>query len=159
VTDPEPLLDYIVRQRGQFTREAINAELLKAGHPQSAIDAAWAALESEEQSPASRLKPGIGTILLVLVVIFSYVGTTLFALSFTTPGYFLSMTGTQAWIVFAYSAAMAIACIVSVWRLLRAPSTGGGAHAIGVALTISVVLFLGLGGLCFAGLLLSPSGA
>ena len=155
MTDSEPLVDYIVRNRGTFTREAINAQLLEAGHSQASIDAAWATLEAESR-PETRLRPGIGTILLVLLVIFSYVATTLFVLSFTIPGVYLSVSGTQATILFAYAAAMAVACVFSVWRLLRAPTKGGGTRAIGVALTISVVLFFGLGGLCFAALAMVP---
>ena len=153
MTELEPLVDYIVRQRGVFTREAINAQLLEAGHSQESIDAAWSELEAEGR-PALRRKPGTGTVLLVLAVIVGYGFCIYLSLGFAflTGGTFLDMTGPEATVLVPYGIAMIIGGVISVALLLRAPSTGGGARAIGIAFGISFAIFVGLSGLCLAGL-------
>jgi hypothetical protein len=154
VTAPEPLVEYIRANRDRFTREAINAQLLEGGHAQWSIDAAWAALEAADRPDALRRKPGIGTILLVLAVIAGYGFCVYVALAFAylTGGTFLDMTGPEATVLVPYGIAMIIGCVISVALLLRAPSTGGGARAIWIAFGISFAVFVGLSGLCLAGL-------
>lgn len=51
---PEPaaeVLDYIRANRGTYTREAIDRELLASGHAAEAIDAAWRTLPDEDKPP------------------------------------------------------------------------------------------------------------
>lgn len=151
--DSEPLMDYIVRNRGTFTREAINAQLLEAGHPQASIDAAWADLEATpERARRPGAKPGLGTILLALVVLAGYVSAAWLAFAVAGPNASLGVTSGAATILLVYAIAMLIACAYSIRGLLRAPSTGGGARAIGIAFGISIAIFVGLSGLCLAGL-------
>ena len=153
MTEPDPLAQYIEAHHGRFTREAINAELLRAGHSQLSIDAAWAARdEQSETAQAARRMPGIGTVLLVLIVIAGYGFAAYLAFVFTLPDTYLGVEGSAATVLLTYAAVMVIACVYSVVRLLRAPSKGGGARAIGVAFAISVAAFIGLSGLCIAGL-------
>lgn len=62
---PDPIIfDYIRANRGEFSREAIDGELLASGHTPEAIAAAWAAIEAEElpapppdDAPPSSLEP------------------------------------------------------------------------------------------------------
>ena len=155
MTESDPLVEYIVRNRGTFTREAINAQLIEVGHPQRAIDAAWASLDADTpQALSARRRPGIGTILLVLAVIAGYGFCVYVAwgFAFLTGGTFLDMTGPESRVLVPYGVAMIIGGVISVALLLRAPSTGGGARAIGIAFGISFAIFVGLSGLCLAGL-------
>jgi hypothetical protein len=153
VTEPDATRRYIEDHRGQFTREAIDAELIKAGHEPEDIARAWMSLETGWRTPdPSALGPGLGTILLVLVVIASYGFAAYLAVVFALPDTYLGMKGVGATILLVYAAAMVIAGAYSVYRLVRAPSTGGGARVIGVAFGISIVMFVGLSGLCIAGL-------
>jgi hypothetical protein len=153
MTESEPLVDYIVRNRGTFTREAINAQLLGAGHPQSSIDAAWAELEATPERAIKRgTKPGPGTIFLALIVLAAYVLTAWLAFAVAGPNASLGITSGASTILLVYAIAMLIACAYSIRGLLRAPSTGGGARAIGIAFGISIAIFAGLSGLCLAGL-------
>ena len=153
MTESEPLMDYIVRNRGTYTREAINAQLLEAGHPQESIDAAWAELEATpERRVGHGAKPGLGTIVLALIVLVGYVFAAWLAFAVAGPNASLGLIGGAATILLVYAIAMLIACAYSIRGLLRAPSTGGGARAIGIAFGISIAIYVGLSGLCLAGL-------
>ena len=153
MTESDALVEYIVRNRGTFTREAINAQLLEAGHAQGSIDAAWAEPEATPgRARGPGTKPGLGTILLALIVLAGYVFAAWLAFVVAGPNVSLGLTGGAATILLVYAIAMLIACAYSIRGILRAPSTGGGARAIGIAFGISVAVFVGLSGLCLAGL-------
>ena len=154
MTDRGSVVEYIEAQRGRFTREAIDGALREAGHAQWSIDAAWAAVDARARPDGSALRrPGMGTILLVLGVIAGYGVAAWLVIAFTLPSAsWLRFEGAHGAILITYAAAMVIRGVVSVLLLLRAPSTGGGERAIGVAFAISIVVFVGLSGACFAGL-------
>lgn len=54
--NPE-LQQYILQNRGTYTREAIDGRLLEAGHSQEQIEEAWAAIESGTSPPLGPAEP------------------------------------------------------------------------------------------------------
>lgn len=147
----DPVVEYIRAHRNRFTRAAINAQLLEAGHPQWSIDAGWAALQATaEPSAEAGGRQGPGTILLAFVVLAAYVFAAWLAFAVAGPNASLGLTGGAATILLVYAIAMLIACAYSIRGLIRAPTTGGGARAIGMAFGISIAIFVGLSGLCLA---------
>jgi hypothetical protein len=157
MTAEDEILRYIEGHRDQFTREAIDASLRKAGYDQAVIDAAWAATDA---NPEVRPIPGIGAMISILfaviVVIGAYGLTILLAISLLDPDAYFHTTGAATTVMGLFVVSMVGGCIYSVYRLVRAASAPRMARAILTAFGISVAIFASLSGLCVAGLNLTP---
>jgi hypothetical protein len=139
--------EYIRANRERYTRAALDDKLRAAGHDQMAIDAAWTRVSGTEDRVArGDSQPGAGTYLLIVVAALGY-GAAILAAGAT-----VAYGGAVTVLMLTYIVAMLAGLVYSVRRLLRAPSMGRGASAIGVAFAISIVIFIGLSGACFAAL-------
>jgi hypothetical protein len=147
------LVEYFRENRDRFTPESLRQAAASAGYAPSEIDAAWSQIAwgtPTRPGPSAGDRPGMGTVILVLAVIAGYGFTVLLALS---AGSYIASTATPgATVLYLFVAAMVVGGLFSVFRLLRAPSTGGGARAIGIAFGLSIAIYVGLSGLCIAGL-------
>jgi hypothetical protein len=138
---------YIRSNRTAYTRDALTRRLVDAGHDPGAVEAAWARVE--ETDPGTSAPPGAvgpGTVLLVLAIVLAYGGAILAAGATVTYG------GTVSILMIVYVVAMIGALILSLRRILSAPTTAVGWTPIWAAVGISVAMFVGLSGACFAAL-------
>ena len=145
--DPE-VIRYIAENRERYTREAIDAHLLNAGHSQAEIDAAWSQVAGDERRAPSGgrafWEPLIGAIVVL------YGGTYLVysaSLSFDgEPGVDLDLSGIVRGILLI---ALLLAGLISL-AFVR-PSRSAGRGVIGGLLTALVIPFVFLvivAGLC-----------
>ena len=141
--------EYIRANRGRYTREAITQQLCTAGHDPADVEAAWVRVAEAPREAPARQEAGVGTTLLAVLLALGYGAAILLALWATQSG------GAVTVLMVAYIAAMIGGGIWSIRRVLRAPSLGEGASGIALAAGISVVVFIGLSGACFA--LLGPA--
>ena len=139
--------DYIAANSDLYTDDALTTQLLDAGHDRAAIDAAFARVRARRTAAAS--SPGAGTVLLALLLGLGYVGACVLA------AFALGVGGAVTALMLVYIVAMAAGGTWSIRRLLRASTRGAGGTAIAVGLAISVVVFIGISGACFA--LLGPA--
>ena len=157
---------YLAANREGYTREALTTELVKAGHDPAAIEEAWARVTAADAAaedvratpiqhwdagrpvatPASATRLGGGTVLLIVFVVFAYVA------AIVAAGIFIFYGGAVSLLMLAYVITMIVGLVYSVRRLRAAPTVRTGGSAIGVAFAISVVIFIGLSGVCFAAL-------
>jgi hypothetical protein len=158
---------YLAENRDRFTREALTRELVNAGHGRAAVEAAWARLEGQTTSPmdpitsssagapgdgtavapgaAARPAPlGPGAMLLIVLVVIAYGAAIIAAI------WAMFVGGPVSILMLVYAVAMFLGGWYVIRRIRRAE--GGAGSAIGVALAIAVVIFVGLSGLCFAAL-------
>jgi hypothetical protein len=149
------LVEYFRENGDRFTPEALRQAAMSVGYSSSDVDSAWSQLAwgtPKMPGPAAHNRPGMGTVILVLAVIAGYGFTILLALLVTTPASYFHTSGGATTVMYLFIAAMVVGGLFSVYRLLRAPATGGGARAIGIAFGISIAIYVGLSGLCIAGL-------
>jgi hypothetical protein len=135
--------DYIRANRQRYTREAVTEQLRAAGHDSAEIEAAWALVEGATPS-APPATAGAGTMLLVLLLGLGY------GLAIVAAGFAAFAGGAVTVLMVVYIVAMLAGGIWSIGRVRRAPSLGEGASAIALAAGVSVVVFIGLSGTCFA---------
>jgi hypothetical protein len=153
--------DYIRANRDRFAREALDAKLRASGHDQAAIDAAWARAGSGEGAPDGprQVTTGarVGAILLILVAIGGYVflgfvGTA--GISFVgyddhVQGASGGVGGPYQIILLAYLVAMVVGLAISIRSLWRAPRIRGTGAAVFGAIGLSLLLLIGINGVCF----------
>lgn len=140
--------EYIRANRQRYTRDAVTERLRAAGHDPAEIEAAWAVVEGATAS-APPPTAGPGTMLLALLLGLGY------GLAILAAGFAAFFGGAVTVLMIAYIVAMLAGGIWSIRRVIRAPSLGEGASAIALAAGVSVVVFIGLSGTCFA--LLGPA--
>ena len=151
--------DYIRAHRDRFTREALTEQLLGAGHERDAIEAAWRRVDAQDGAVAQPVAVGTGTritsIVLILVVIaaYAYVGFIgVIGLSFAATGFHGGSVGTIfSLAMLVYGIAMLAGLAFAIRRIWRAPSRGGGASAITVAVGVALLVLIGVNGGCIAG--------
>lgn len=152
--------DYLRANRDAFTREALTKRLVDAGHDPAAIEDAWSRIGSETTpaGPIAHWAPsdappttptgtaGLGTRLLVVLAILVYGGAIALA------GIAITIGGGVSVLMIVYIVAMLFGLAHTVRRLGAAPTRGTGWAPIWVAVGISVVIFVGLSGVCLAAL-------
>ena len=158
----DDLVRYLREYRERYTREALTNQLIAQGHDPAAVEAAWARLTAEDAggwSAAPRPSDtGGGTIAGVVIMSLLIVGTYGLAIALT-----LLLVGAGSYagtdmpaypiaILVIYAIAMLAGGLFSLWRLFKVPSAGTGAAGILTAFAISVLIFVGLSGLCIVGL-------
>jgi hypothetical protein len=152
--------DYLRANRDAYTREALSRRLIEAGHDPATVEAAWARVAAGDAGagpPLPGRRPGIGTVLLIIVVVagYGYVGAFgLFGIAFSASG----MSGRPMGPLFTieipvYVIAILAGLFVAVRRIWRSPSLGRGASAIGAAFATAVALLIGISGACVVGTL------
>jgi len=147
IDDVNAIEDYIAANRDRYTDEALTSQLLDAGHDRTAIEAA---LSRARAAPSAAVgKPGTGTYLLALLLSLGYLAACGLALVAVSAG------GVVTMLMLTYIVAMAIGGVWSIQRLLKAPTREAGGSAIATAAAISIVVFIGISGACFA--LLGPA--
>jgi uncharacterized protein Smg (DUF494 family) len=153
-TTVNPIDAYLAKNRDRYPREQLDDVLQKAGHDPAEIEAAWARLDAPGAMTWSEMKkvkgppgrPGAGTYLLIVIAVLCY------GAAIVAAGATIAYGGAVSILMLVYVIAMIAGLVYSVRRLLRAPTLGEGASAIGVAFAISIVIFVGLSGACFAAL-------
>jgi hypothetical protein len=140
--------EYIRANRQRYTRDAVTEQLRASGHDSAEIEAAWARVEAATPTvpPATA---GPGTTLLAVLLGLGY------AFAIVAAGFAAFLGGAVTVLMIAYMVAMIAGGIWSIGRVMRAPSLREGASAIALAAGVSVVVFIGLSGTCFA--LLGPA--
>ena len=152
----DDLRTYIREHRTTYTRDALTAELVTAGHATADIEAAWAQVEAEDAAAAARgpvgwvaaeERPyvrGARTVLAMVIVGLAYIGS---ALWFLSAGAFSS----NVIVVWLYTVATIAAAAFLLRRLGRATS----ASVVTGTFLLAVVLYVGLAGACIGGILLT----
>ena len=154
----DELTRYLRVNRERYTREALTEHLIAEGHDRAAIELAWARLDAEARAASAPPRGGasgartLSAILVALVYSLAIAAGVLGAAIAANSAELRS-----AAILGVYSVAMVVALIISFRRMTRAPAEGGGVAAFLAALAIAVVAFVGLSGLCVAGLNLAVS--
>jgi hypothetical protein len=139
-----------------YTREALTAKAIEAGHSAADVEAAWQRID-EIDSRARRAsgegtgRPSLGTFLLIGVVLIMYGYTAYLGIGGISwmalhPGRARSLTASI--LTGVYVIAMVLGLAYSVVRLYRAPSLNIGAEAIATALAISIGILFGINGVC-----------
>ncbi len=138
----DEIVDYIRKNRSIYTKEAISKKLLEAGHDQAAIDAAFDVAEHGEP-PAQPDRRGAVSVVIVVAYVVTWV-----AFVALTP-MARSTYGVGAIIL---AIALTLAAIVSLLLIRRSRALRSGEY-LAWAVVISVVLLVGVAGLCvpFAG--------
>ena len=149
----EELVTYIRDHRTTYTREALTAELVSAGHAAADIEAAWAQMESEDAAAASKgptgwvvadERPyvrGAGALLALVVVVLGYLGS--------VAWFAVSRVSSSGIVVLLYSVAMLVAGVFVVRRISRASSAG----VVFGSFLLAIALYVGLAGACIVGVL------
>ena len=145
--------DYLRANRDRFTREALTKTLVDAGHDPAAVEAAWTRVGSgsiDHWAPSggavepTRGEVGLGTRLLVVLAVLVYggaIGLAVLAISFG---------GGVSVLMIVYVIAMLFGLAHSIRQLLSAPKRGAGSGPIWGAVAVTVLIFIGLSGACFA---------
>lgn len=161
MTETNDIDEYIRTNRGRYTRVALDDRLRVAGHDDAAIAAAWARVDAADgtgrSDPAPATNRGVGTVLLIVLVVLGYafVGFWGFlGIEFSASG----LSGREIAPMFtlaigAYVIVMLVGLAIAIRRLWRAPSLGRGAEAIWGALATAVLLLVGISGGCVVGTL------
>ena len=141
--------DYLRTNRDAYTRDALTRRLIEAGHDPDSVESAWGRVggpgdESVEPGPEGTV--GVGTVLLAVAVFVIY-GAAILAAALT-----IAYGGAVSILMIAYVTAMIVGLVVSIRRLMASPRRGAGWTPIWVATGLSVVIFVGLSGACFAAL-------
>ena len=147
--------DYLRANRDAYTREALTKRLVDAGHDPAAVQEAWSrigagpisqwtASEAPVEVPIGHA--GIGTVLLAIAVFLAYGGAILLA------GFAISYGRAVSLLMVVYIVTMIAGLLYSLRRLVGAPQTGSGWGPIWIAVGLSIAIFVGLSGACFAAL-------
>jgi hypothetical protein len=147
----EDLVQYIREHRATYTREALTAEMVAAGHDAAEVAAAWAQLEVEDAAAAPALPTGwvtadtrpyvrgASTYLAMLIVVLGYAGSVVF---------FLVASGTRYnGVAILYALAMVAAGAFVLRRMLGASRAG----VVAGSFLIAVLLYIALAGACIVG--------
>jgi hypothetical protein len=161
MNDAHDIDAYIRDNRGRYTRAALDDRLRLAGHDDAAIAAAWARVDAadgtERPSPAPATNRGVGTVLLIVLVIvgYAFVGFWGFlGIEYSASG----LSGREIAPMFtlaigAYVIVMLVGLAIAIRRIWRAPGLGRGAEAIWGALAMAILLLVGISGGCIVGTL------
>ena len=141
--------DYLRANRDRFTRTVLTQRLIDEGNDPAAVEAAWMRVEAEHPAGRALPGPGAGTVLLGVLLALAYGAAIVLAF------FAISIGGAVAILMIAYIAAMSVGGFWSIRQLVRAPTRERGVAVIAVAGAVSIVVFVGLSGLCVA--LLGPA--
>ncbi len=149
----DELTRYLRENRERYTREALTDHLVAEGHDRGSVEAAWARLEAERRaaSPPTRAVLGPARGLPAILVMMAYV----LAIGAGILGAVVAAGSSEvrsAAVLGIYVVAMIVAMIFSFRRMTQAPAGGGGLTAFLAGLAIGIFAFVGLSGLCVAGL-------
>jgi hypothetical protein len=134
VADQE-VLDYIRRHRDRYTRDALRATLLAAGHPPDAVDEAFRAVDAE---PVVNLRPRAVQIVLVGYVIV-WLGFSLF----------IGLSGLAIILALYFGVGLLVSLVVlSLWPRLDRVRADRAVNALAAALVIPFAILFGLLGFC-----------
>ena len=141
--DPR-IADFIAKNQGKYTREAIRQQLIEAGHEPAAIDATWAILDTPDPDEAGLAGEGFWPRFFIFLIglnvaVFLIVALTTFM--FEQP---IGLAGILA-------VALAIGALIA-WGIVAAvgPAKLGRTTALVVGGAIPIVFALLIGGSCFA---------
>jgi hypothetical protein len=133
-------LDYLRSNQAEFTREALTAELKKAGHSDQEIAAAWAAVGTEARTP-----PDLARARMITFVLYGAIYA-FFVLSLLQEqgGY-----GTYQIAAIVLTVVMGVAFGISL-RWLRRRRSGAAVTTLTTLLMVPVALLVVVAGLCTA---------
>jgi hypothetical protein len=145
--DPR-IADYIARNRGKYTREAIRQQLIDAGHDPADIDATWAILDTPDPDEAALAGEGFWPRFFLFLIGLNVAVFLLVALS---TGMLQALTSTGGVLAGVFAVALGIGALIA-WAIVAAvgPAKLGRTTAIVIGGVIPIVFALLIGGSCYA---------
>jgi len=145
--DPK-IADYIARNQGRYTREAIRQQLIDAGHDPADIDATWAILDTPDPDETAVAGEGFWPRFFLFLV---GLNVAVFLVVALTTGMFVNLAGGGGALAGIFAVALGIGALIA-WGIVAAvgPAKLGRTTAIVIGAVIPVVFALLIGGSCFA---------
>ena len=145
--DPK-IADYIARNHGKYTREAIRQQLIDAGHDPADIDATWAILDTPDPDETSVAGEGFWPRFFLFLVGLNVAVFLIVALSTRMLENLAAGGGVLAGI---FAVALGIGALIA-WGIVAAvgPAKMGRTTALVIGAVIPLVFALLIGGSCFA---------
>ena len=145
--DPR-IADFIARNHGKYTREAIRQQLIEAGHDPADIDATWAALFTPDPDETSVAGEGFWPRFFLFLVGLNVAVFLFVALS---TGMLENLAGGGGALMGIFAVALGIGALIA-WGIVAAvgPAKLGRTTAIVIGGLIPLVFALLVGGSCFA---------
>ena len=141
--DPS-IADYIAKNQGKYTREAIRQQLIDAGHDPVAIDATWAVLDTPDPDEASVAGEGFWPRFFLFLVGLNVAVFLLVGLTTELFGQGIGLAG-------VFAVALGIGALIS-WGIVAAvgPAKLGRTTALVIGGVVPIFFALLVGGSCFA---------
>ena len=145
--DPK-IADYIARNQGKYTREAIRQQLIDAGHDPADIDATWAVLYTPDPDETSVAGESFWPRFFLFLVGLNVAVFLVVALSTRMLEHLAAGGGALAGI---FAVALGIGALIA-WGIVAAvgPAKMGRTTALVIGAVIPLVFALLIGGSCFA---------
>ena len=145
--DPR-IADFIAKNQGKYTREAIRQQLIDAGHDPADIDATWAILDTPDPEQAGLAGEGFWPRFFLFLVGLNVAVFLLVALS---TGMLEALTTGGGALAGVFAVALGIGALLA-WGIVAAvgPAKLGRTTAIVVGGVIPIVFALLVGGSCYA---------
>ena len=145
--DPN-IADYIAKNQGKYTREAIRQQLIDAGHDPAGIDATWAILDTPDPDEAGLAGEGFWSRFFLFLV---GLNVAVFLLVALTTGMLTNFAGGGGALAAVFAVALGIGALIS-WGIVAAvgPDKMGRTTATIIGAVIPLVFALLIGGSCFA---------
>jgi hypothetical protein len=142
------IADYIARNQGRYTREAIRQQLIDAGHDPADIDATWAILDTPDPDEAGVAGEGFWPRFFLFLIGLNVAVFLLVALSTGMLGNLAFGGGAIAGV---FAVALGIGALLA-WAIVAAvgPAKLGRTTAIVIGGVIPLVFALLIGGSCYA---------
>jgi hypothetical protein len=145
--DPR-IADFIAKNQGKYTREAIRQQLIDAGHEPAAIDATWAALYSPDPDETSVAGEGFWPRFFLFLIGLNVAVFLFVALS---TGMLENLGGGGGALAGVFAVALGIGALIA-WGIVAAvgPARLGRTTAMVIGGVIPIIFALLVGGSCYA---------
>jgi len=145
--DPR-IADFIAKNQGRYTREALRQQLIDAGYEPDAIDATWAALDTPDPDEASVAGEGFWPRFFLFLI---GLNVAVFLIVAFTTGMFEVLTSGGGGLLGVFAVVLGIGALIS-WGIVAAvgPAKLGRTTAIVIGGLIPIVFALLIGGSCYA---------
>jgi hypothetical protein len=144
----QKIADYIAKNQGKYTREAIRQQLIDAGHEPAAIDATWAALYSPDPDETSVAGEGFWPRFFLFLIGLNVAVFLFVALS---TGMLENLGGGGGALAGVFAVALGIGALIA-WGIVAAvgPARLGRTTAMVIGGVIPIIFALLVGGSCYA---------
>lgn len=145
--DPR-IADFIARNHGKYTQEAIRQQLIEAGHDPADIDATWAALFTPDPDETSVAGEGFWPRFFLFLV---GLNVAVFLVVASSTGMLENLGGGGGALAGIFAVALGVGALIA-WGIVAAvgPAKLGRTTAIIIGAVIPLVFAILVGGSCFA---------